>query len=149
MNTLTSGSKDKISIYEVEDDTVSISENLKKFTLIVYEDKHFAIYIKGNKLKKTESANVNENDESSISELVKSKSPLNNLQGGSQVNATTKSLIKLNEMKLNTISKHEALNFALKANKDIKTLYVVSLSNYLKQIEYSILKINADNQIIN
>lgn len=138
LNSVHLTNKDRISIYEVEDDSIILSEEIKKFALIIFEDKDFAIYVKGSKLKRSESANTAESDESSVSGLVKVRKAFG---ASTKVNTTEKALIKLNETKINSINKSEAISFALKANPKIKNVYIVSVSNYLKQIEYQVSKV--------
>lgn len=134
LNCITSKSKDLINIYQVEDDSISLSEPIKSFTFISYDHLNIGIFIKGLKLKKNDINNIQEFDENNFLDMV--KTPV-------EKNGITKSLDKIIVTKLNSISTNEAINFAKKANENIKSLYIVCVSNYLKQIQYGVCDISS------
>lgn len=144
------GKDSHINFYDMEDQDISLSETLKNFSLITYDELEFAILIKGNKYKKTvDKQEINVEDESSnyiksVKESNKKKPFEKATEGNSSSDLMIKALKKLNENKLHSVSKHEAVNIVLSANKDIKRIYIISVSNYMKFIESNSILCNVN-----
>lgn len=127
---------------------------LKNFTLITYEKKHFAIFVKASKQrrsKKSEEALNIENSKLSIKEAYNNnpdeesdtKLPSNKQKGSS---SSAEELRKINEKTISAINKEEAIDFALKVSSEFKTIYFLSVANNLKQFEYSLDQIDVTRE---
>lgn len=152
---------EKIKIFSVEDDeTTKLSQNLKSFSLITYDHKHFAIFLKANKLKRdSKEKSQIENDQEDVQtqapeELLNNPNlnanPKNTSQkkknffGPSSGPSLQEKLIKLNEESLTSISKEEAIKFLIKISSEYNKVFFVSISNNMRKIEYSMDIVNLE-----
>jgi len=149
-------SNERIQIFSIDDDEVTqLKPELKKFTLITYDDKKFAIFVKGNKIKPRHSntskqEEENFQDETNVEEILNnpnitkisnkstsekspSKKPFHIVPSG----IILSELKKKNEEILQGIDRQEAINFLTKISTDFEIVYFISVSNYTKQIDYS------------
>ena len=146
-------SNEKIQIYSIDDDESTILKSeLKKFTLITYDDKKFAIFLKGNKLKrqgenlKKEEDIIQENnlDEIMNNPNIKIPSIKFNIEKPTSKRQfiivppeiIQEELKKKNEQTLQPIDRQEAINFLTKISTDFETVYFLTVTNYNKQIDY-------------
>ena len=141
----THGKEDHINIYEIDDEEIPLSDSLKKCSLITYDQLEFAIVIKGLKFKKDNKSSVAE-DETAIPKSIKIRRGFGSKEDNKPTAAEiiTTSLKRMNESFLDSISKHEVMNFTSRANKSIKKIYLISLSNYLKQLEYQCVEVDIE-----
>lgn len=136
--------KETINIYEVDDEEIGLSEEIKKFTLITFDSYRIGVFIKGNKYKKEVKSLVFEEEEGENEtnfKMTKTKKgfSLQKEKESSQVDVLSGLMTKANENFVCSIKKQEALNFARRANKNIDTVYIVSAINYMKAFEFSVL----------
>jgi hypothetical protein len=149
-------SNERIQIYSVDDDEVAkLKPELKKFTLITYEDKQFAIFVKGNKIKIRNSSSSKQEEENfpeetNIEEILNNPNLTKISNKSTSEKSTSKKpfqivppeiilseLKKKNEEILQGIDRQEAINFLTKISTDFEIVYFISVSNYNKQIDYS------------
>lgn len=155
-------SKERIQICEVEDDEAGlykVKPELKMFTLITYEEKNFAIFLKANKYKKNINPKINlvnnlSYDIKEINELYNNpdlppspqreeKIPQSRAKNFvSQKNIIEEDLKKINENALQSIDKNEAIDYLMKISPDFETIFFLSISNFQKQIDYLIDIVN-------
>jgi hypothetical protein len=153
---MTSSDSEHIKIFSIDDDDMTkISDQLKKFTLIVYEKQNFAIFLKGSKYKKpVGKENINIINNLNAVNKVEIDEMLNNPNLSHTHHTTTSSvkksnfikkapsvdisqeLKKINEQNLASINKQEAINFLWKISSEYDTVFFISMSNYQKQIDY-------------
>jgi hypothetical protein len=157
------GSTDKINILAVEDDDLTkLPENLKKFSLIIFEKQRCAVFLRTHKHKKS-SRTKKSTEDPHIEMAIKSSTNqhINELLNNPEINefkkftdskqgfvpfqprsgpntALDNELRTINEKFLESINKQEAINYLLKINSDIQKVLFISLSNYQKKIEYLI-----------
>jgi hypothetical protein len=145
----------KYKILSIEDDeNTKFSENLKQFSLITFEHKNFAIFLKANKLKfnknktgKASGEEVKGEDLQGPEELMNNpnlkgkqssnKKKLSYFQPSSGPTIQEK-LNKLNEEALNSIDKQEAVDLLMKMSTEFEKAYFISVSNFQKKMEYGI-----------
>lgn len=144
LNTSTD-TKETINIYEVDDEEIGLSEEIKKFTLITFDSYRIGVFIKGNKYKKEGKSVIfgeEEGENETNFKMTKTKKgfSLQKDKETSQNDGLSLLMTKANENILCLVKKQEALNFARRANKDIDTVYIVSAINYMKAFEFSVLK---------
>lgn len=132
-------SKENLNIFAVEDyDNNKVSDLLKEFTLITFDDKKFAIFIKFNKhkLSVTSPSNeeLNEIDEVHKNDIIKkSKKRIPKVD----YNELTNTLKNINEENLSNIDQEEAVRFLKHISNIFESVSFVSVSNYKNYLEFS------------
>jgi len=150
---LSNDTKDHIQIFSIDDDdNTKISKELKKFTLITYHKKNFAVFIKGNKLKKPETLPP---------KLTETKKEIDELMNNPNISQVTLSetkpklfqkkvpmvdmnleMKKTNEMALESLDKQEAIKFLLKISAEFEKVFFVSVSTYQRKLDYLVDIVN-------
>jgi len=139
-------SKEKVNIFQVDDygDT-QVSDLLKEFTLITFEDKKFAIFICFNKHKLMTSSpaaeELKEIEEVQNNEIIKKRKKKIPKVNFDELKETLQSI---NEEKISNIQRDEALKFLSNISDKFESVSFVSVSNYKNYLEFSI-----KNHIIN
>ncbi len=140
-------SKENLNIYKVDDyDNIIISDLLKEFTLITFDDRRFAIFIRFNKYKSISSSSTNEGlneiDEVQKNEIIsknKKRIPKVDLKDVITNMKTT------NEEKICKINEDEAVKFLKNISDNFESISFVSINNYKNNLEYAIKSISTKN----
>jgi hypothetical protein len=153
---MTNSNSEDIKIFSIDDDDMTkISDQLKKFTLIVYEKQNFAIFLRGSKYKKPagkDNSNIinaiNSVSKVEIDEMLNnpnlththhtttSSAKKNNFIKKAPTVDISQELKKINEHNLSSIDKQEAIKFLWKISNEYDTVFFISMANYQKQIDY-------------
>lgn len=135
-------SKDNINIYQIEDDENNkISDVLKKFSLITFDDRRFAIFINFNKhsLKTSSSAadeleEIDEVQKNEIIQMAGSKKRIPKVDSKEII----QTLENINQEKLSKIDENEAMKFLSNISDNFESVAFVCLASYQKFFEYAI-----------
>lgn len=132
-------SAENLNIFGVDDyENTKVSELLKEFTLITFDDRKFAIFIRFNKHKLSAASphaeDLNEIDEVQNNDVIKkSKKRIPKVD----LKDLTTTLQTINQEKISKLKKEEALGFLKHISTDFQAVSFVSVSNYKNYLEFA------------
>ena len=134
-------SKENIFIYRVEDlDDFKVSDLLKEFTLITFNDRKFAIYVRFNKYKLSNiqaGEDLGEIDELQNIEVVQKASVKKRIHKTNS-DEVVKILQNINNEKISKLDQEEAVKYLSHISDQFESVAFASLANYQKFFEYTV-----------
>jgi hypothetical protein len=140
-------SMENINIYQIDDDeNLIISDSLKQFVLITYDDRKFATFVKFNKYRTPTSQAAEELME--IDEIQKNsviQKAANRKLIGIKPEDAEKNLKEINMEVMNQLKDMEMINFLRKISDNFEAFNVISISSFGKYMDYEIREVLIGN----